>query len=79
MTNDKYLTLPEIPAGFTVAIQSSDSKVIKTNGKITPSKTTTTVHLVLRVTRTADGSEADTVSIAVIVPAKSPGNSGNKD
>lgn len=79
VTNDKYLTLPEIPAGFTVAIQSSDSKVIKTNGKITPSKTTTTVHLVLRVTRTADGSEADTVSIAVIVPAKSPGNSGNKD
>nr|WP_243865264.1 fibronectin type III domain-containing protein [Paenibacillus lupini] len=78
-TNAKYVTLPEVPEGFTLAIQSSDSKVIKTNGKITPQKTDTTVYLVLRVTRISDGSEADTVSIAVIVPAKSHGNSDKKD
>lgn len=65
------LTLPIVPAEFSVSILSSDSEVIGTNGVINPPATETTVNLVLRVTRTSDSSTADTVSIAVVVPAKS--------
>ncbi|WP_336788620.1 S-layer homology domain-containing protein [Paenibacillus sp. MMO-177] len=74
----RTLTLPGVPAGFTIAIQSSDNEVIGTNGDITPPAAEITVHLVLRVTRTSDNTTADTASIAVVVPAKSSqGNSGS--
>lgn len=76
--NATVLTLPEVPAEFTTTILSSDSEVISTEGVITPPATDTTVNLILRVTRTSDSSMADTVSIAVVVPAKSSqGNSGS--
>ncbi|TXK84605.1 S-layer homology domain-containing protein [Paenibacillus sp. N3.4] len=66
------LTLPTVPAGFTVAINtSSDTSVIALNGTIVPPTAQTTVNLVLEVTRTSDSSKASTVSIAVVVPAKS--------
>ncbi|WP_127490536.1 S-layer homology domain-containing protein [Paenibacillus glycanilyticus] len=68
------LTLPGVPAGYSVAILSSDNEVIGTDGVITPPAAETTVNLVLRVTRTSDNMTADTASIAVIVPAKSSQN-----
>ncbi|MCM3626616.1 S-layer homology domain-containing protein [Paenibacillus glycanilyticus] len=76
-SNATVLTLPVIPAEFTVAILSSDSEVISTDGAITPPSSATTVNLVLRVTRTSDSTTADTVSIAVAVPAKSSQGSGS--
>lgn len=75
--NATALTLPVVPAEFTVAILSSDSEVISTEGVITPPASETTVHLVLRVTRTSDSTTADTVSIAVAVPAKSSSGSSS--
>ncbi|TCM99543.1 S-layer family protein [Paenibacillus sp. BK033] len=65
------LTLPEVPAGYSISILSSDNEVIGTDGAITPPAAETTVNLVLRVTRTSDNTTADTASIAVVVPAKS--------
>ncbi|MFD0676719.1 MULTISPECIES: S-layer homology domain-containing protein [unclassified Paenibacillus] len=66
------LTLPTVPAGFTVAIKtSSNTGVIALNGTIVPPTAATTVNLVLEVTRTSDSSKASTASIAVVVPAKS--------
>ncbi|NOV04360.1 cohesin domain-containing protein [Paenibacillus planticolens] len=66
------LTLPAVPAGFTLAIKSSDNPaVIQTNGTIFPPKIDTTVTLVLEVTRTSDQTTALTSSIPVSVPAKS--------
>jgi len=63
------LTLPSVPAGFTVAIKSSsNTAVIATDGTIVPPASTTTVNLVLTVTKTAGGTTADTASIAVVVP-----------
>ncbi|NOU95658.1 hypothetical protein GC093_20850, partial [Paenibacillus sp. LMG 31456] len=64
------LTLPSVPAGFTVAIMtSSDTGVIALDGTIALPKEATTVNLVLEVTRTSDNSKASTASIAVVVPA----------
>lgn len=68
--NATALTLPEVPAEFTVAILSSDSEVISTEGVVAPPSSETTVHLVLRVTRISDSSTADTASIPVVVPAR---------
>ncbi|MGG1551960.1 S-layer homology domain-containing protein [Paenibacillus ferrarius] len=66
------LTLPSVPAGFTVAIKSSsDTGVIALNGTIVPPTSATVVNLVLEVTRTSDGSKASTSSLSVTVPAKS--------
>jgi uncharacterized repeat protein (TIGR02543 family) len=64
------LTLPAVPTGFTIAIYSSDTPlVIATTGTITPPASQTTVNLVFTVTRTADGTTANTGIIAVVVPA----------
>ncbi|RED65657.1 S-layer homology domain-containing protein [Cohnella lupini] len=69
------LTLPNVPADFTVAINnSSNTGVIRTDGTIIPPATETTVNLVLTVTRTSDGTSADTISIPVKVPAKTSSN-----
>ncbi|GLX66791.1 S-layer homology domain-containing protein [Paenibacillus glycanilyticus] len=77
-TNATTLTLPAVPAAFTAAILSSDNETIGTDGAITPPAADTTVNLVLRVTRTSDGTTADTMSIAVVVPAKSsPSGNGS--
>ncbi len=64
------LELPAVPDGYTVIIKTSDNAIITTDGDITPG-VQTTVNLVLTVIHTASGSEADTVSIAVVVPAAS--------
>ncbi|MBP1963384.1 RICIN domain-containing protein [Paenibacillus aceris] len=68
--NANYLTLPTVPAGYTVAIKSSDNTgVIATNGTIVAQSSSTTVNLVLTVTRTSDNTTADTMSLPVVVPA----------
>lgn len=73
------LTLPEVPAGFTVAVHSTDRPdVIAADGQIFPQDEETTVTLVLEVTKTADGSSALTKSIQVVVPAKSAAEDGEK-
>ncbi|NHW36108.1 hypothetical protein GQF04_16115 [Paenibacillus aceris] len=65
------LTLPTVPDGFTVAIKNSDHPaVIGLDGTITPSTADSEVQLVLEVTRTSDGTKADTASLPVVVPAK---------
>ncbi|MFF2446643.1 FIMAH domain-containing protein [Neobacillus sp. NPDC058068] len=68
---DVSLTLPEVPAGFTIAIKNSDHPdIVKTDGMIQPSNKDTKVILVLEVTRIYDGEKAETGEIQVIVPAK---------
>jgi hypothetical protein len=67
------LTLPAVPAGFTIEIKtSSNPAVIATYGKINPPASTTTVNLVLTVTKSVvvpgTPTTADTVSIPVVVP-----------
>lgn len=65
------LRLPEVPAGFTVAIkQSSDTGVIALDGTITPPSRRTDVELILLVTRGSDGTSASTEKLTVQVPAK---------
>ncbi|WP_171686515.1 Ig-like domain-containing protein [Paenibacillus planticolens] len=65
------LTLPTVPAGFTITIKSSDNaSVIQVDGTVIPQSADTTVNLVLEVTRTSDGTKAATGSLPVIVPAK---------
>jgi len=67
--NATSLTLPSVPEGFTIAIHtSSNPAVIGTNGVITPPPAATNVDVVFTVTRTSDGSTADTGPIAVAVP-----------
>ncbi|MCR8631234.1 S-layer homology domain-containing protein [Paenibacillus radicis (ex Xue et al. 2023)] len=64
------ITLPSVPAGYTIAIKtSSHPEVIATNGTIVPQGTETIVNLVFTITRTSDNTTADTASLAVIVPA----------
>ncbi|WP_282936535.1 S-layer homology domain-containing protein [Paenibacillus sp. RC67] len=66
------LTLPTVPEGFTLAIKtSSDPSIIALDGTIVPPTIQATVNLVLEVTRALDNSKSDTVSIEVVVPAKS--------
>lgn len=65
------LKLPDVPTGFTIAIQSSsDPAVIALDGKITPPNRQTNVDLILEVTRTSDQSTAVTKALTVQVPAK---------
>uniref|UniRef100_UPI002595527B hypothetical protein n=1 Tax=uncultured Brevibacillus sp. TaxID=169970 RepID=UPI002595527B len=67
-SGDTELTLPTVPAGYTVAIKtSSDTNVIALNGDITAPAASTDVDLVLTVTHTASGKTADTGTIKVTV------------
>ncbi|MBM7565792.1 S-layer homology domain-containing protein [Paenibacillus sacheonensis] len=71
------LTLPSVPAGYTVAIKSSsDPSVIGTDGSVTPPSAEATIQLVLEVTRTSDGTKAVTGMLAVTVPEKTYVNPG---
>jgi endo-alpha-N-acetylgalactosaminidase len=66
------LTLPDVPEGYSIAIKTTDQPgVIQTDGTIVPSSVEQTVNLVLEVTRTSDDTKAVTVSLPVVVPAKS--------
>ncbi|UJF35193.1 family 43 glycosylhydrolase [Paenibacillus hexagrammi] len=72
--NAAALTLPAVPEGFTVTIKSSSNPaVIQTNGTIIPPDEETTVNLILEITRTADGSTAETGVIPVLVSASAKG------
>ncbi|NMM63543.1 cell surface protein [Clostridium sp. P21] len=71
LKNVTNLVLPVVPAGYTIAIKSSDKpEVIGLDGKITPPDKDTAVALVFTVTNTADKTTADTASINVTVAAK---------
>jgi len=66
--NDKYVTLPSVPQGFTVSIKSSDNEmVIQPDGTIVRPTADQIVHLILQVTRNYDGVTAETVAIPVII------------
>jgi Endo-alpha-N-acetylgalactosaminidase/Bacterial Ig-like domain (group 4)/S-layer homology domain len=66
--NDKYVTLPSVPQGFTVSIKSSDNEtVIQTDGTIVRPAADQIVHLILQVTRNYDGITAETAAIPVII------------
>lgn len=66
--NDKYVTLPSVPQGFTVSIKSSDNAtVIQPDGMIVRPPADQIVRLILQVTRDYDGVSAETVPIPVLV------------
>lgn len=66
------LTMPTVPAGYTIAIKTSNNTAIATNKTITPPINDTSGTLVLTVTHTASGKTADTAALNVTVPAKTP-------
>ncbi|WP_268625863.1 Ig-like domain-containing protein [Paenibacillus alvei] len=66
--NDKYVTLPSVPQGFTVSIKSSDNEmVIQPDGTIVRPAADQIVHLILQVTRNYDGVTAETAAIPVVI------------
>ncbi|GAV14208.1 Ig-like domain-containing protein [Paenibacillus sp. NAIST15-1] len=66
--NDKYVTLPSVPQGFTVSIKSSDNEtVIKPDGRIVRPAADQIVYLILQVTRNYDGVTAETAAIPVVI------------
>ncbi|KJS70370.1 MAG: hypothetical protein JL56_17165 [Desulfotomaculum sp. BICA1-6] len=68
--NATKLDLPTVPSGYTIAINTSDkTDVIDTDGTVAPPTVATTVTLVFTVTKTSDGTTADTVELEVLVPA----------
>ena len=74
------LTLPKMPEGFTIAIQSSsDESVVTTGGTVYPPRIDTTVTLTLRITRTSDSTVATTAGIDVVVPAATDAAQGTPD
>ena len=77
--NATTLTLPTVPAGYTVAIKSvnPDTTTLSTSGTITPPATAKTVTVVLTVTRTSDSDEADTAELTVTIPAKKTSTGGS--
>lgn len=68
---DNKLVLPTVPAGYTVAIKSTDKPaVISTDGTVTRAETAQTVQVVLEVKHTATGVTATAGPFTVTVPAK---------
>jgi len=66
--NDKYVTLPSVPQGFTVSIKSSDNEtVIRPDSTIVRPAADQIVHLILQVTRNYDGVTAETAAIPVVI------------
>ncbi|MGI2298186.1 S-layer homology domain-containing protein [Paenibacillus sp. GXUN7292] len=66
---DKVLTLPDMPFGFTIAVKYSDHEdIIQPDGAIIAPKEDTMVKVVLEVTRQYDNSKAETVEFEVLVP-----------
>ena len=61
------IAMPKIPAGYTVSIKSTPTGIIGTDGTITQPDYDTLVNVVFTVTKLADGTTADTRSIATIV------------
>ena len=66
--NDKYVTLPSVPQGFTVSIKSSDNEtIIQPDGTIVRPAADQIVHLILQMTRNYDGVTAETAAIPVVI------------
>ncbi|WP_051251118.1 discoidin domain-containing protein [Paenibacillus harenae] len=65
------LSLPAVPKGYTIAIKSAaPAGIIGTNGAIAKPAVNTFVSVVFTVTKTADGTTADTGSILTLVPGE---------
>ena len=63
------MTLPQVPAGYSVAIKSATpAGIISTDGSIAKPAADTFVSVVLTVIKTADGTTADTAAIKTFVP-----------
>ena len=63
------LTLPQVPAGYSVAVKwATPGGIISTDGSIVRPAADTVVSVVLTVTTTADGTTADTAAIKTLVP-----------
>ena len=63
------LTLPQVPAGYSVAINSATpAGIIGLDGSIARPAADTFVSVVLSVIKTADGTTADTAAIKTFVP-----------
>lgn len=63
------LTLPTVPNGYTIALKSvTPEGIIGTDGAIAKPASDTFVSVVFTVTKTADGTTADTGSILTLVP-----------
>ena len=66
------LKLPTVPDGFSIGIKSTTpAGIIGTDGSITQPARDTIVSVVFTVTKTADGTRADTGSINSVVTGKS--------
>lgn len=67
------LTLPTVPTGYTIAINtSSNTAVVGTNGAIAPPSAATSIELMFTVTRISDSTTANTSTITVVIPAYEP-------
>ena len=65
------ITLPKVPNGYTIAIKSATpAGILTTDGTITQPAIDTVVSLVFTVTKTADGTTADTGTINTVVTGK---------
>ena len=66
---DTAVTLPVMPAGYTVAVKSSEPDLVAADGTITFPETDTQVQLVLQVTSVMDPADtADTAPITLTIP-----------
>lgn len=72
------LSMPAVPKGFTIALKSAaPAGIIGTDGAIAKPAGDTFVSVVLTVTKTADGTTADTGSIVTLVPGVTAGQKIN--
>ncbi|MEN9359855.1 MAG: hypothetical protein RL095_1390 [Verrucomicrobiota bacterium] len=73
----RSLSLPALPPGFSLSLhESSKQELIDLEGRITPPEDDALVGLVLKVTRDADGSEALSPWLRMVLPAKAPDTAG---
>ena len=72
-TDDTRLKLPEVPAGFTIAIKkSSNPQLVSLGGVITPPVNDDPVELVFKVTKTADKTIGYSKDLVVYIPSRTP-------
>lgn len=72
LSNDMWLTLPDLPFGFTVKIESADPAIIDANGNVAKPAAVTDVSVVLTVTKTADKTTGKTMPIKIKVYPYAP-------
>lgn len=72
-TDATRLTLPKVPAGFTVSIRkTSNPRLVALDGTVTPPVNDDPVELVLAVTRNADGTIGHSREFVVHIPGRTP-------